>query len=154
VPADRRRLLDELEDPDAVFEALFHREPPAERDFARVAHRHGLDPFLSRPLARAPVAGRENRRLGEVLALTAELWLRLGRSVEPGQAFYRAARWVDEASYDLEALVREGNLAVIPALDERSREVVTEVVETGESKLLRELLAEYLAPEGREGGGT
>lgn len=144
VPADRRRLLDEMEKPDDVFEALFHREPPSERDFARVAHRHGLDPFLPRPLPRAPIAGRENRRIGEVLALTAELWLRLGRPVEQGQSFYRAARWVDETSYDLEALAREGNLAVIPALDERSREVAAEVVETEASSLLDELLREYL----------
>jgi hypothetical protein len=144
VPADRRRLLDELEKPDDVFEPLFHREPPAERDFARVAHRHGLDPFLPRPLPRAPIVGRENRRIGEVLALVAELWLRLGRSPEQGQSFYRAARWVDETAYDLDALVREGNLGVIPALDDRSREVAVEVVEAGESELLEELLEEYL----------
>ncbi len=144
VPADRRRLLDELEKPDEVFEAVFHREPPSERDFARVAHRHGLDPFLPRPLPRAPIVGRENRRIGEVLALIAELWLRLGRSAEQGQAFYRAARWVDETAYDLDALARERNLAVIPALDERSREAVAAVVEAGESELLEELLREYL----------
>lgn len=144
VPADRRRLLEELEKPDDHFDALFHREPPAERDFARVAHRHGLDPFLPRPLPRAPIVGRENRRIGEVLALVAELWLRLGRPPEPGQSFYRAARWVDESTYDLDALVREGNLAVIPALDGRSREVVAAVVETEESELLGELLREYL----------
>ncbi|HWM94839.1 MAG TPA: hypothetical protein VN493_29060 [Thermoanaerobaculia bacterium] len=149
VPADRRRLLDEIEKteiekPDEVFGALFHREAPSEREFARVAHRHGLDPFLPRPLPRAPIVGRENRRIGEVLALTAELWLRLGRPVEQGQAFYRAARWVDETTYDMDALAREGNLAVIPALDERSREIAAEVVETEASSLLDELLREYL----------
>ena len=147
-PADRRRLLAEIAQPDDRFEALFHRQPPSERAFAQVAHRHGLDPFLARPLPRAPIAGRENRRIGEVLALAAELWLRLGRSVEQGQSLYRAARWVDETSYGLEALAREGNLAVIQALDELSREVIAEVVETGESKLLAELLAKYVGPEG------
>jgi hypothetical protein len=147
VPADRRRLLDELDDPDEVFEALFHRESPPEREFARAAHCHGLDPFLPRPLPRAPIVGRENRRLGEVLALIAELWLRLGRPVEQGQAFYRAARWVDETTYDLEALTREGNLAVLKALDERSREAVAEMVDTGESELLAALLAEYVEGE-------
>jgi hypothetical protein len=147
VPADRRRLLDELDDSDQVFEALFHRESPPERDFARVAHRHGLDPFLPRPLARTPIVGRENRRLGEILALIAELWLRLGRPVEQGQAFYRAARWVDETTYDLEALAREGNLAVLKAFDERSRALVGEVVDTGESELLSELLAEYVGDD-------
>jgi hypothetical protein len=153
-PPDRHRILDELEGGDDLFDALFHREPPPERDFARVAHRHGLDPFLARPLPRAPIAGRENRRIGEVLALIAELWLRLGRPVEQGQAFYRSARWVDETAYDLEALAHEGNLAVIKAFDGRSLAAVAEVVETGESELLAELLAEYVAPRGPEGEGT
>lgn len=153
-PQDRHRLLDEKEGGDDLFDALFHREPPPERDFARVANRHGLDPFLARPLPRAPIVGRENRRIGEVLALVAELWLRLGRPVEQGQSFYRSARWVDETTYDLEALAHEGNLAVIKVFDDRSLDLVAEVVETGESSLLAELLAEYVAPPGPEGEGT
>jgi hypothetical protein len=153
-PQDRHRILDELGGGDDLFDALFHREPPPERGFARVAHRHGLDPFLARPLPRAPIVGRENRRIGEVLALIAELWLRLGRPVEQGQAFYRSARWVDETTYDLEALAHERNLAVIKTFDERSLAAVAEVVERGESELLAELLAEYVAPQGPEGGGT
>jgi hypothetical protein len=150
-PADRRGLLEEIEDPDAAFEALFHRQPPSERAFAQVAHLHGLDPFLPRPLPRAPVHARENRRIGEVLALAAELCLRLGRSAEQGQSLYRAARWVDESTYGLEALAREGNLAVIQSLDERSRIIIEEVVETGESMVLAELLGKYV---GREGEGV
>ncbi len=153
-PQDRHRLLDEKEGGDDLFDALFHREPPPERDFARAAHRHGLDPFLARPLPRAPIVGRENRRLGEVLALVGELWLRLGRPVEQGQSFYRSARWVDETTYDLEALAHEGNLAVIKVFDETSLAVVAEVVETGESELLAGLLAEYVDPPGPEGKGT
>jgi hypothetical protein len=157
-PADRHRLLEELENPDGAFEALFHKEPPSERDFARVAHRHGLAPFLPRPVPRAPIVGRENRRIGEVLALIAELWLRLGKPVEQGQSFYRSARWIDETTYDVEALAREGNLAVIKTLDERSLEVVAEVVEMEASELLSELLSEYVAPfpqtTGAEGEGT
>lgn len=145
-PADRRRLLDEIAQPDDAFEALFHRQPPSERAFAQVAHRHGLDPFLPRPLP--AFAGRENRRIGEVLALAAELWLRLGRSVEQGQSLYRAARWVDETSYGLEALAREGNLAVIPTLDDLSRAIIEEFVNADESTLLAELLAEYVGEEG------
>ncbi len=152
VPADRHRLLNELEGRDDLFDALFHREPPPERDFARAAHRHGLEPYLARPLPRAPILGRENRRIGEVLALAAELWLRLDRPVEQGQAFYRAARWVDETRYDLDALAHEGNLAVIKAFDEASLAVVADVVETGESELLAGLLADYVAPKGQEEG--
>jgi hypothetical protein len=81
-----------------------------------------------------------------MLALAGEIWLQLGRPVEQGQAFYRSARWVDRTSYDLEALAREGNLAVLP-LDPASREIVAEGAATGESEWLARLLEEYLAPE-------
>lgn len=147
-PADRRRLAErwgkEKENEEELFAALFHREPPSERDFARVARRHGLAPFLPRPLPRPPVLRIENRRIGGTLALIAELWLRLGRSEEQGQAFFRAARWIDATHYDVEAVADEGNLAVLP-LDPASHEAVAEMVETGEVALLDELLAEYLA---------
>lgn len=147
-PSDRRRLAERWgkekeEEQEELFEALFHREPPPERDFARVAHRHGLEPFLPRPLPRPPVLRIDNRRIGGVLALIAELWLRLGRSEEQGQAFFRSARWIDSTHYDVEALADEGNLAVLP-LDPESREAVAQLVETGEPALLTTLLDEYL----------
>jgi hypothetical protein len=144
-PSDRRRLAERWtkeEDEEELFAALFHREPPSERDFARVAGRHGLAPFLPRPLPRPPVLRIENRRMGGTLALVAELWLRLGRSEEQGQAFFRAARWIDTTQYDVEAVADEGNLAVLP-LDPMSRDAVAEMVESGEVALLNELLAEY-----------
>ncbi len=90
--------------------------------------------------------GAANRRIGGVLALAAEIWLRLGRPVETGQALYRDARWADRTTYDLEALAREGNLGVLP-LDPLSREIVAECEEAGESEHLARLLQEYLAPE-------
>jgi len=144
-PASRRRLADRFgkEREEEVFDALFHREPPPERDFARLAHRHGLDPFLRRPLPRPPVLRIENRRLGGALALLAELWLRVGRPEVQGQSFYRAARWIDQTAYDVAALERDGNLAVLP-FDAESRTVVADLLETGESSLLDTLLAEYL----------
>lgn len=145
-PADRRRLVERLGEEEA-FEAVFHREAPPERDFARLARRHGLEPFLPRPLPRPPVLGAGNRRIAGVLALSAEVWLRLGRSVETGQALYKDARWIDRSSYDLEALAREGNLGVLP-LDILSREIVAECEESDRSELLERLLAEYLAPDG------
>jgi hypothetical protein len=141
-PADRRRLAEQWGQEEA-FDALFHRQPPCERDFARVAHRHGLEPFLPRPLPRPPVHGAANRRIGGALALAGEVWLRLGRPVETGQALYRDARWVDRAPYDLEALAREGNLGVLP-ISSLSREIVAECAEAGESERLARLLAEYL----------
>ena len=143
-PADRRRLAEQWGG-EGTFDALFHRQPPAERDFARAAHRHGLEPFLARPLAPQPGQSAANRWIGGVVALTAELWLRLGRPVEQGQAFYRAARWIDRSPYDLQALAREQNLAVLP-LDPASREIVAQCAARGESELLAALLAEYVAP--------
>jgi hypothetical protein len=111
-----------------------------------MAHRHGLEPFLPRPLPRPPVLGAGNRRIGGALALAGELWLRLVRPVEQGQSFYRAARWVDKTHYDVEALAREGNLAVLP-FDFMSREIVARLVEDDASDLLDGLLAEYVSPE-------
>ncbi|HEY2292889.1 MAG TPA: hypothetical protein VGM86_19475 [Thermoanaerobaculia bacterium] len=146
-PADRRLLADRWGGEEGTFDALFHREPRAERDFARVAHRHGLAPFLPRPLPRPPVLGAANRRIGGDLALAAEVWLRLGRPIETGQALYRDARWVDRSTYDLEGLARERNLGVLP-LSPLSREIVAEHAEEGEpARLVRSLIAEYLAPE-------
>jgi hypothetical protein len=141
-PADRRRLAERWGG-ETAFEALFHGQGPSERDFGRAAHRYEFEPFLSRPL---PACGATNRRIGGMLALAGEIWLQLGRPVEQGQAFYRSARWVDRTSYDLEALAREGNLAVLP-LDPASREIVAEGAATGESEWLARLLEEYLAPE-------
>jgi hypothetical protein len=66
--------------------------------------------------------------------------------VEPGQSFYRAARWVDKTHYDVEALAREGNLAVLP-FDSLSREIVARLVEDDASDLLDGLLAEYVSEQ-------
>ena len=144
--ADRRRLAERWGQAEEAFDALFHQPPPSERAFACMAHRAGLEPFLPRPLPRPPVMGAANRRIGGILAMAAELWLRLGRPIEAGQALYRSARWVDRTTYDVEALAREGNLAVLP-LDETSREIVAEWVEMGAAELLDRLLEEYVAPE-------
>jgi hypothetical protein len=144
-PADRRRLVEQ--GGEEVFEAVFHGEPPAERPFAQAAHRLGLAPFLPRPLPRPPVLGIENRRIAGVLALAAELWLRLGRPDGPGQALYAAARQADRTVYDLSALAREGNLGFLGWLSGLGREVILEQAETGGSSLLAALLTEYLAEE-------
>ncbi len=144
-PGDRRRLVDL--GGERVFDALFHGEPPAERPFARAAHRLGLGAFLPRPLPRPPVLGIGNRRIAGVLALAAELWLRLGRPVGQGQDLYATARQVDRTAYDLSALAREGNLGFLGWLSGLGREVVAEQAATGGSTLLAALLAEYLSEE-------
>jgi hypothetical protein len=141
-PADRRRLAEGRADD--VFHALFHRPPRAERDFARTAHRFGLAPFLSRPLPRPPLGGATNRRLAADLLLLAELWLAVGRPPGRGLALSRAARWVDEASYDVPSLARDGNLAVVEALDPASQALIAEWVQAGHLPLLDQLLTEYL----------
>ncbi len=150
-PGDRRRLAQGLVGAGEgnAFEALFHRqqhEPSSERELARVAHRHGLAPFLPRPLPRPPLPRAENRRLAGLLALAGELWLRLGRPVEQAQALFRAARWLDGTVYDVAALCREGNLAVVTALDPLAQGAVAEAAGGGEPALLAELMAAYLAP--------
>jgi hypothetical protein len=147
-PRDRRRLAERRGDEESTFDALFHHPAPAERDFASAAARHGLAPFLPRPLPRPPLLGAGNRRLAGVLASIGDLWLRLGRPSEPGHAFFRDARWIDGGGYDVEALAREGNLGVLP-LEASSRAALVEVVATGESSLLEELRQEYLDPARR-----
>lgn len=129
------------------YDALFHRAPPAERPFARAAAAAGVAFLLPRPLPRRPRRGARTRRLAGLLALAGELWLRCGRPPEAGQGLLRAARWADGAGYDLAALAREGNLAVVPSLDERARGLLAEAARGEEPALLRELLAEYAADD-------
>lgn len=144
-PADRRWLAGDGDE--RRFAKLFHAPPPSERDFAVRAHAFGYSPFMARPAlsaAASDAALPTNRRLAEVLALLAELWLRLGRPVSRGQAFYRAMRYVDRCRHDLGALFREGNLGVLEWLDPDSRVVVEETLGSGRPRLLAELLGVYL----------
>jgi hypothetical protein len=142
-PAIRRRLA-ELGG-EAVFDRLFHGPPPAERLFAIQAAAVGLKPFMERPLPSDPPALAHNRWLAGELAIIGELWLRIERSEARGQAFFRAARLIDETNRDIQVLCSEGNLGVIPWLDDPSREVIEELVAAGRSSLREELEAEYLS---------
>ncbi|HEX2254914.1 MAG TPA: hypothetical protein VHQ65_16740 [Thermoanaerobaculia bacterium] len=145
-PADRRRLS-EAAAGDA-FERLFHGPDPDERGFARAATAAGLAIVLPRPLPRPPLAGAANRRLAGWLFLAGDLWLRLGRTPSRGQALFTAGRWIDETGYAVEALAREGNLAVVAAFDDDSRRLVEEAVAAGRPPaLLDELLREYTGRE-------
>jgi len=152
-PADRRRLVERCGE--AAFDPLFHQADPStatERAFARIAARHGLSPFLPRPLPPPPdaasfwSAGAANRRLGGDLALAGELWLRLGRPAGQGQALYAAARQADRTAYDLAGLSRERNLAALSWLDAAGREIVEEGAAGRAPALLAALLAEYVGP--------
>ena len=98
-----------------------------------------------RPLPVRSHAGAENHRVAGCLALAAELWLRLGRPVEPAQSLFRAARWLDATAYDVAALHRERNLAVVTAFGPLARQAVVDAIHHGEPALLTELMTEYLA---------
>jgi hypothetical protein len=143
-PADRRRVVEVAGE--QGFERLFHGPTPSEQEFAGAVHQLGLEPFLARPLPKAPARLRHNRRLAELLTSIGELWLRLGRAESRGQSFFRAARWVDHESHDLVVLARDGNLGVVTWLDEDSREVIEEIAAEDQSTLLAELRGEYLEP--------
>ncbi len=139
-----RRCLAEERDDETLFDALFHGEPPSEREFSRLAHRQGLSAFIPRPPTGVSPRQVRNRRFAADLALAGELWLRLGRSESQGQALLRAARGADRTSYDLAALAVERNLSLMFFLDRTSVEVVVELVGEGRSSLLASLLDEYL----------
>lgn len=143
-PSERRRLVEEAGE--GGFEALFHGDLPSERHFAQTVARHGLEPFLERPLPGSPKSLASNRWLAGNLSMVGELWLRLERGEAKGQAFYRAARWIDRESHDLAVLAREGNLGVVAWLDSDSSAVVEELVTHGRSSLLEDLRQSYLEP--------
>jgi len=129
---------------DDVFDALFHGRSPSEREFSRCAHAHGLEVFAPRPATGRSPREIRNRQLAAQLALAGELWLRLKRPVASGQAILRAARGAEATRHDLAALVREHNLTVMTWLDDRSAEMIVEMVSRGRSSLVDELLGEYL----------
>ncbi|MCB1054728.1 MAG: hypothetical protein KDD11_04360 [Acidobacteria bacterium] len=142
-PGERRRLAEGAED--EAFHALFHRPPPSERAFARRAYQgHGFAPFVSRPLPTEPLRGASNREVAGLLARAGDLCLRLAQPQGRSQGYFRAARWIDATEYDVAALAREGNLGVVGHVDDASRELVEEWLETGASSLVDELTTEYL----------
>jgi len=141
-PRARRRLAEGREE--HVFDALFHGSVPSERGFARHVARHGLEPFLPRPRTGVSPRRVNNRQIAARLALAGELWLRLGRPVNAGQALFRAARGAESTHHDLVGLAREKNLEVMDWLDKSAAEVVREIVLEGRSSLLEELRGEYL----------
>ncbi len=144
-PSQRRRLAAKA--PEEAFHALFHRPSPAERHFDRIAHECGLEVFLVRPVQENFPRVASNRRLAASLALAGELWLRLERPMHQGDDLFRAARWVDTAPQDVQALAREGNLAIIEAVRGKGRDLLEQLVEGRREHLLEELRVEYLEGE-------
>lgn len=141
--SQHRRRLAEGRDDD-VFDALFHGRQPSERAFSVTAADCGIETFFGRPATGGTRRRRNNRRIAAHLALAAEIWLRLGKSVGTGQGLFRAARGAEASHHDLEALTREGNLKVMDWLDLQSLGLVEDVVESGRSEELDAWLDEYL----------
>lgn len=144
----RRKLAEERGD--ETFDALFHGEPPTERQFARIATEHGLDTFFPRPVTGHSQRVRQNRRFAAYLALAGEVSLRL-HEVGQGQALLRAARGAESSQHDLEALAREKNLRVMDWIDTHGLKLIDELVEEGESTFFRDLMDRYLGRETTDG---
>ncbi len=144
-PRQKRQLAGSDE---RAFARLFHGEPPAERELARLAAAAGLATRFDRPPPPSGTPRPGNRMVAARLAQMGDFWLRLGRPEADGQELFRAARWIEAADHDLAALEREGNLGVLGWLSDKARRQVEAALTTGIPPLLLELEAEYL------GGGA
>ncbi len=116
-----RRLLAERLRPTwlEAFDALFHggESLPDVQAFRRAVEAAGLESRLPRPLPAPPVPSRL-RRARELAGHLIEL----GDAADAGaDACYRAARFLDRGEVDIEAAAREGNLGVLPWLEEPAR---------------------------------
>ena len=121
--SDRRLLAERLQSawPEA-FDAIFHGDesPPDALAFRRAAEAAGLEPRLPRPLPAPPLPPR--LRLARELA--GHLIERGDAVVTGGDAYYRAARFLDRDEVDIDAAGREGNLGVLPWLEEPVKQAV------------------------------
>ena len=120
---DRRQLAERLQSswPEA-FDAVFHGDesPPDVPTFRSAAEAAGLEHRLPRPLPVPPLPVR--------LRLARELaghLIELGDAADTGgDAYYRAARFLDRGEVDIQAVAREGNLGVLPWLEAPARQAV------------------------------
>lgn len=121
--SDRRLLAGRLQSawPEA-FDAIFHGDesPPDTPAFRRAAEAAGLESRLPRPLPLPPLPPRL-RQAREVAGHLIELGDTAGAG---GDAYYRAARFLDRGEVDIEAADREGNLGVLPWLEEPVKQAV------------------------------
>lgn len=120
---ERRQLAERLHSswPEA-FDALFHGDDssPDRAAFRRAAEAAGLEVRLPRPLPSPPLPLRL-RRSRELAGHLIELG---DVAATHGDAYYRAARFLDRNEVDIDAAAREGNLGVLPWLEDPARVVV------------------------------
>ena len=128
---DRRLLAEGLQStwPEA-FDAVFHGDesPPDTEAFRSAAEAAGLESRLPRPLPAPPLPPR--LRLARELA--GHLIERGDAADAGGDAYYRAARFLDRDEIDIDAVAREGNLGVLPWLEEPVKQAVEQWL-TGQS---------------------
>ena len=121
--SDRRLLAERLQSawPEA-FDAVFHGDEssPDTPAFRRTAEAAGLESRLPRPLPAPPLPPR--LRLARELA--GHLIERGDAADVGGDAYYRAARFLDRDEIDIDAAGREGNLSVLPWLEEPVKQAV------------------------------
>lgn len=142
-PRDKRRLA--RHGSEAAYQGLFHRPRPQEQPYDRATAAAGLEPFLDRPLPDGPLASLAlQRRLAGRAALAGELSLRLERSPADADALFRAARWLDSTHRDLESLVREGNLGIVPDLQGDPGTLVREEIGGEGGRFVAALVNDYL----------
>jgi hypothetical protein len=148
-PVDRRRLVEQLGED--RFEAIHHSRrssSDSERAFARAVAAAGLSPFFERPEVPLPPRRARNRGLASVLFEAGERWLALGRGEADGAALLAAARHVESAAQDIEALARERQLVLLPFLSAIARRTIEACVDAnGRSALLAELRSEWIGSE-------
>lgn len=121
--ASERRKLGELTGRRGYRE-LFHGSEPDVRSFTRRAAGLGLAWRLERPACGRTGRALANRKVATRLHLLGELILRSGGSLDESLAHYRAGRWADGETLDIEELVRTGNLSLLPQLSpEAAREI-------------------------------
>ena len=140
-PGGRRRLADRCGD--AVFETVFHGGRADPRDFAASCRKVGLDFLPQRPATPvdSPVSRHFERRLAAELSLIADLLIDREDSESRAQSFYRAARWLETATYDVRSLVRDGNLSIVPWMTAEIRTVTEELARGGQRSSLLDHLA-------------
>jgi hypothetical protein len=146
LPAATRRRLGDLTNRRG-YQELFHGAPPDVRGFSRWANEAGLEAFVERPVCGRSGRGLKNRNIATRLHLIGELIQRTGGSVDESLAFYRAGRWADRATLDIEDLIRSGNIGLVPEIGNESAREIEMFVNRLESPRLSKLEREYLGPK-------
>ena len=139
-PRSRRVIVDHHGG--GIFESLHHRTSVEPSEIARVAWEFGL-PFQPPRPGRSGESEVHVRACSE-LGHLGDLYIRLGQD-ERGQRVLRAQRWLEDSPWDLEVILRDGHLKLVPELADEAAVVVEEVLDTGTSVRLGRVREMYLS---------